>query len=87
MMMCMAMTKRVQIPVDEAELELYRTAAERAGLPLAEWARRKLRQEALNAGLDTEMTPQEAVRKLCSLNAPVAPLKQMIWESYDSRYE
>lgn len=30
--MGMSMTKRVQIPVDDAELELYRSAARRAGL-------------------------------------------------------
>ena len=81
------MTKRVQIPVDEAELELYQTAARRAGLPLAEWARRHLRSLALKAPLDSDGTPQEAARQLCAMNLPTPPLDQMIRESFDDRYK
>ncbi len=83
----MAMTKRVQIPIDQAELDLYRAAADRAGLPLAEWARRHLREVALQVSVEAPVTPQEAVRELCAMNLPTPPLAQMIRESFDDRYK
>lgn len=42
----MSMSKRFQIPASPQDHRLFRSAARRAGLSAAEWARRHLRQEA-----------------------------------------
>jgi len=80
------MNKRIQIPVEESEADLYRRAARRAGLPVAEWARRLLR-----AGAERELgagaaTPQEALEAMFALDAPVADVETMIEESLRGRY-
>ncbi|MFV1959949.1 MAG: hypothetical protein ACC662_11130 [Planctomycetota bacterium] len=80
------MNKRIQIPVAKTEAELLKRAARRAGLPLAEWARRLLRAGAaqeLGAG---GRTPGEALDALCALDAPVADVDTMIEESTRGRY-
>ena len=40
------MSKRFQIPASTKDHRLFQSAARRAGLPAAEWARRLLRREA-----------------------------------------
>jgi len=42
----MSMSKRFQIPASTKDIRLIQTAARRAGLSAAEWARRLLRREA-----------------------------------------
>ncbi|MEO7162842.1 MAG: hypothetical protein ABI041_07980 [Bdellovibrionia bacterium] len=42
----MSMSKRFQIPASSKDIRLIQTAARRAGLSAAEWARRLLRREA-----------------------------------------
>lgn len=42
----MSMSKRFQIPATVKDHRLFQTAARRAGLSAAEWARRLLRREA-----------------------------------------
>lgn len=84
--MGMSMSKRIQIPVEEAEADLLRRAARRAGLPLAEWARRLLR-----AGAERELgpgtrTPREALEAMFALEASVADVETMIEESLRGRY-
>lgn len=80
------MNKRIQIPVEETEADLFRRAARRAGLPMAEWARRLLRagaERALGAGAPT---PREALDALCALDAPVGDVESMVEESTRGRY-
>lgn len=84
--MSMSMNKRIQVPVEEAEADQFRRAARRAGLPLAEWARRLLR-----AGAERELgagarTPREALEAMFALDAPVADIETMIEESLRGRY-
>ena len=45
----MSMSKRFQIPASAKDHKLFQTAARRAGLSAAEWARRLLRREAESA--------------------------------------
>jgi hypothetical protein len=82
----MSMTKRLQIPVGEQECAHYQAAARRAGLPLAEWARRQLREKADEVLHGTALGPREALALLKSLDAPVGPVKTMIEESVRGRY-
>jgi hypothetical protein len=82
----MSMTKRIQIPVSDQESSQFQAAARRAGLPLAEWARRQLREKADEALGGATLGPREALALLKSLEAPVAPVEAMIEESISGRY-
>jgi hypothetical protein len=82
----MSMAKRLQIPVSEQEYSHFQVAARRAGLPLAEWARRRLREGAEETLGGAPLGPKEALAFLKSLNAPVAPVEKMIEESVTGRY-
>jgi hypothetical protein len=84
--MGMSMTKRLQIPIDERERSHLRAAARRAGLPLAEWARRQLREKADEVLGPTPRDPREALALLEALEAPVGPVETMIEESVSGRY-
>ena len=84
--MPMSMTKRLQIPVSEQECLHFQAAARRSHLPLAEWARRQLREKADEALGGAILGPLEALDLLKSLNAPVGPVEDMIEESVAGRY-
>lgn len=79
------MTKRIQIPIDEPELALVRAAANRAGLPVAEWARAVLHDEAERTLSGAKRTPREALEHLFSLEAPIDDLDVMIEQSIAGR--
>ena len=81
----MAMTKRIQIPIDEPELALVRAAASRAGQPLAEWARVALRAEARQQLGEAPLDPRSALEALFSAEAPIADVAVMIEESVAGR--
>lgn len=80
------MTKRLQIPVSEQECSNLQAAARRAGLPLAEWARRQLRDKAKETLVGAVLDPREALALIKTLDAPVAPVETMIEESVTGRY-
>lgn len=82
----MSMSKRLQIPVSDGESAFFQAAARRAGLPVAEWARRQLRRNAEETLGTRRMSPLEAWELLTSLDAPVAPVEVMIEESIRGRY-
>ena len=82
----MSMTKRLQIPVSDQESSRFQAAARRAGLPVAEWARRQLRSKADEALGGASLSPREAVALLKALDAPVASVDVMIDESIAGRY-
>jgi uncharacterized protein (DUF1778 family) len=84
--MGMSMTKRLQIPIDDQERSHFRAAARRAGLPLAEWARRQLREKADEVLGTAALNPREALALIESLEAPVGPVETMIEESVSGRY-
>lgn len=81
-----SMTKRLQIPVSEQECSHFQAAARRSRLPLAEWARRQLREKADEALGGTAFGPREALELLKTLNAPAGPVETMINESVAGRY-
>lgn len=82
----MSMTRRIQIPVGDQECSHFQAAARRAGLPLAEWARRQLREKADEVLGRAALSPREALALLERLEAPVAPVETMIEESVAGRY-
>lgn len=81
----MAMTKRIQIPVADPELALVKAAASRAGLPVAEWARGILREEARRELGEGGSDPRSALEQLFSVGAPVDEVDTMIEESIAGR--
>lgn len=84
--MPMSMTKRIQIPISEQECTRFQAAARRSCLPLAEWARRQLREKADETLGGATLSPSEALALLKALNAPVGPVAEMIEESVAGRY-
>jgi len=82
----MSMAKRLQIPVSDRESSQFQAAARRAGLPLAEWARRHLREKADEALGGASLSPRDALARLKSLEAPVDSVEIMIEESVAGRY-
>ena len=85
--MIMSMAKRLQIPITEGERCRLQNAARREGLTLAEWARRRLHQEAERVlGGPETITPQQALDRIFALEAPVADVETMIEESLRGRF-
>ena len=82
----MSMTKRLQIPVTDQECSHFQAAARRSRLPLAEWARRQLREKADEVLGGAELAPHQALDLIKKLNAPVGPVETMIEESIAGRY-
>ena len=82
----MSMTRRIQIRVGDQECSHFQAAARRAGLPLAEWARRQLREKADEVLGRAALSPREALALLEGLQAPVAQVEAMIEESVAGRY-
>lgn len=76
----------MQIPVSEQECAYLQAAARRAGMPLAEWARRRLREKAEETLGGAAFGPREALDIIKRLDAPVAPVERMIEESVAGRY-
>ena len=82
----MSMTKRLQIPVSDQECFHFQAAARREGLPLAEWARRQLREKADEVLGRAALGPREALERLLALEAPIATVETLIEESVAGRY-
>ena len=85
MIIVMSMTKRIQIPVTEAERQYLKAAAQKANLPLAEWARRELRRMADELLGQQPVTGEQALEALFSLEGPVTDVEKMIEESIAGR--
>ncbi len=84
MIMIMSMSSRLQIPITRGEHLRLRAAARKAGLTLAEWSRRQLRQKA-DEVLVPQQTREAALEALFRLNGPVADIETMIEESVRGR--
>ena len=78
--------KRFQIPVDDAENQLFQRAAEAHGEAAAVWARNLLTRAAEKTLAGGAISPKRAVENLRQLNAPTAEIEQMIRESVEGRY-
>jgi hypothetical protein len=85
-LIAMSMTRRLQIPVSDRESSQFQAAARRAGLSLAEWARRHLREKADEALGGATLSPGDALALLKALEAPVDSLEIMTEESVAGRY-
>ncbi len=84
-LMSMSKSKRLQIPVSEADEALVKMAARKSGLATAEWARRLLLEKAQERLSGDGQSPTEILKQLCTLNAPVSKVKKMKEESIKGR--
>lgn len=84
-LMSMSMSKRIQIPVDEIDEQLFRQAARDAGLPVAEWARRIMRDAARGGTSRPTQSREAALQILFSENAPIGSVTRMNGEALEGR--
>jgi len=74
------MSKRLQVLLDEAELDQFRESAQRQGVPVSEWVRRALREARRRepqGDLDSKL---RAVREATKHEFPTADIDQMLAE-------
>ena len=74
------MTKRLQVLLDEAELEEIRQIAERERMTVAEWVRQTLRMARKQRSRISPETKLEATRKAAEHEFPVSDIDGMLEE-------
>ena len=74
------MSTRLQVVVDEAELESYQRAARRHGLTLSEWVRQHLRRAESDATIGDTASKLAAVRVAVTHEFPTADVTEMLNE-------
>ena len=74
------MSTRLQVIMDDRELEGYREAARREGIRLSEWVRLRLRQAQREEPARKAEQKLRAIRIAASYSFPTADLDQMLAE-------
>ena len=74
------MNTRLQVVMDEAELERYRKAAQREGLRLSEWVRLRLRAAKRDRPAKTAEQKLRAIQVATSYSFPTGAIDQMLAE-------
>lgn len=75
-----AMSTRLQVVVDEAELSSFRRAARHHGMTLSEWVRQTLRRAERNLGDGDVATKLDAIRTAAAHRHPTGDIDQMLAE-------
>lgn len=81
----MSMSKRLQIVVQDEELEQLRHAAAREGLTLSEWARRVLHRARETQGGPTRDRKLAALDRGLACGHPTADVEEMLAEIEQGR--
>ena len=74
------MSKRLQVLIDEPELEEIRAAAQRERLTVAEWVRKSLREVRRNQPIGDVRIKLERVRAASAHRFPTGDIDQMLAE-------
>ena len=74
------MSMRLQVVMDDAEVDAYRRLAVRDGLTLSEWVRQKLRQAARHQASGSADRKLAAIRAAARNDFPTADIDQMLRE-------
>ena len=74
------MSMRLQVVMDEAEVDAYRRLAARDGLTLSEWVRQKLRSAGSRKASGSPDHKLAAIRAAARNDFPPADLDQMLRE-------
>ncbi len=80
------MSKRLQVLVDEAELDELRAVAARAGIPVSEWVRRALRDARRREPRGDVEAKLRVVREATRHTFPTADIDRML-EEIERGYE
>jgi hypothetical protein len=74
------MSNRLQILVDDAELERLKRAARRENTSVSEWVRRALRQALKEQAVPSVEEKLRALQQALNCNHPTADIDQMLKE-------
>jgi hypothetical protein len=74
------MSKRLQVVLDESELEEIQQAADREGVTLSEWVRRALREARGRESTRSKESKLQALRVASQHAFPVGDIDQMLSE-------
>ena len=74
------MSKRLQVILDDAEMDQIRELARRQHLSVAEWVRQTLRSARLEAPITESKTKLKAIRSSITYSFPTADIDQMLGE-------
>lgn len=74
------MSTRLQVILDDAEIDEFRRLAERAGLTLSEWVRQHLRAAAREAGAGDPARKLAALRRASQYSFPAPDIDEMLAE-------
>ena len=74
----MSMSKRLQVVMEDEEIEGLRRTAEREGLTLSEWARRALRRAQLRQQGPTAKQKVEALERALKCGHPTGDIEQIL---------
>ncbi len=74
------MSKRLQVLLDEEELEEIRRSARRERMSVAEWVRRSLRRARMQEPTASVETKLSALRQAVSHSYPTADIDEMLAE-------
>ena len=72
------MSTRLQVVVDESELDAYRRAAGRAGVTVSEWVRQTLRRAERDVSEGDIATKLDAVRTAAAHAFPTGGIDEML---------
>jgi Ribbon-helix-helix protein, copG family len=75
------MSKRLQVLLDEAELDDVREAARREGVPVSEWVRRALREARRREPRGDVDRKLQALQKAMQYEFPAPDIDQMLAET------
>ena len=74
------MSKRLQVVLEEAELEAFRREAERREMTLSEWVRTVLRDARRRRPSASKEAKLAVIREACSHRYPTGDIDQMLLE-------
>ncbi len=74
------MSKRLQVVLDEAELERFQALASQSGTTLSEWARAALRRAERTASLGDGRAKLDAIRAATIHRHPAPDIDEMLAE-------
>ncbi|MFW6198249.1 MAG: antitoxin [Acidobacteriota bacterium] len=74
------MSMRLQVLIDEAELEEIRRAAERSDMTVSEWVRRSLREARRKEPRKSARQKLDAIRRATRHSFPTADIDRMLEE-------
>lgn len=71
------MSKRLQVVLEEDDLQLYDRCAKARGLTLSEWVRQSLRRSASDSAIGDVDAKLGAVRRAFGFSFPTADIEEM----------